>query len=52
MYNDVALDGSTCVRFWSDEESLSERVGVVVAVGVSGRVGSVRGEGNLVVVEL
>ena len=41
MYSDVAFDGSTCVSLWFDEELLSERVGVVVAVGVCALVGSV-----------
>ena len=41
MYSDIALDGSTSVSLWFDEESLSERVGVVVAIGVYALVGSV-----------
>ena len=52
MHGDVALDGSMCVSFWFDVESLSEWVRVVVAIGVRALIGSIRGQGNLVVVEL
>ena len=52
MHGDVTLDGSTGVSFWFDEESLSEWVGVVMAVGVGALVWRVGGEGNLVVAEL
>jgi hypothetical protein len=52
MHGDIALDGSTRVCFWFDVELLSERVRVVMAVGIWALVWSVRGEGNLVVIEL
>ena len=41
MHSDVALDGSMGVSLWVNEESLSEWVGVVVAIGVYALVWSV-----------
>ena len=52
MHSDVAFDCFMHVSFWFDVESLSEWVRVVVTVGVGALVGGVRGQSNLVVVEL
>ena len=41
MHGDVTLDGSMRVSFWFNIESLSEWVGVVVAVGIGALVGGV-----------
>ena len=41
MHSDIALDGSMRVSFWLDVESLSEWVGVVMAVGVGALVGGI-----------
>ena len=41
MHSDVTLDGATGMILWFDEESLSEWVGVVVAIGVRAMVWSV-----------